>query len=60
MRVSIRFIKFAKISSLAFLLFLLGACKGRTMENMEPTGDTVEVVIMQADSVEFNQQTNYE
>ena len=23
--------------------FLLGACKGRTMENMTPTGDTVEV-----------------
>lgn len=23
----------------------LSSCKGRTMENMEPTGDTVEVVI---------------
>lgn len=24
---------------------LLPGCKGRTMENMEPTGDTVEVII---------------
>lgn len=27
------------------ILALLPACKGRTMENMEPTGDTVEVNI---------------
>lgn len=27
------------------LLLALSACKGRTTENMEPTGDTVEVVI---------------
>ena len=27
------------------------SCKGRTMENMEPTGDTVEVVVNTADSV---------
>lgn len=37
------------------LLFCMAcmSCKGRTMENMEPTGDTVEVVIgdrQQADS----------
>lgn len=28
------------------LLLLLTGCKGRTMENMEPTGDTVEVHIV--------------
>ena len=27
------------------LLLALSACKGRTTENMEPTGDTVEEVI---------------
>lgn len=27
---------------------LFGACKGRTMQNMEPTGDTVEVEIAPA------------
>ena len=27
------------------LLLALSACKGRTTENMEPTGDTVDVVI---------------
>lgn len=29
------------------LISCLVSCKGRTMENMEPTGDTVEVVIEQ-------------
>lgn len=29
------------------LISCLTSCKGRTMENMEPTGDTVEVVIEQ-------------
>jgi len=34
-------------SLLAAVLFLLifSSCKGRTMENMEPAGDTVEVNI---------------
>ena len=27
------------------MLIGLGSCKGRTMENMEPTGETIEVVI---------------
>ncbi|MCM1291442.1 MAG: hypothetical protein NC201_04545 [Prevotella sp.] len=33
------------IISISFLsaVFLFAACKGRTMENMEPNGDTVEV-----------------
>lgn len=26
---------------------IASSCKGRTMDNMEPKGDTVEVVIMQ-------------
>lgn len=30
----------------AILMLGLASCKGRTMENMEPTGDTVEVSIM--------------
>ena len=29
----------------ATVLFFMFSCKGRTMENMEPTGDTVEVNI---------------
>ncbi len=41
----------------ALLLLSLGACKGRTTDNMVPTGDTVEVVIAQPvqapDSVEM-------
>ena len=43
--------KFNKIScgiiAVALLSIALSSCKGRTMENMEPTGDTVEVVIQQ-------------
>jgi len=27
------------------LLSILGSCKGRRIDNMEPTGDTVDVVI---------------
>lgn len=34
----------------AFILLPLGGCKGRTMENMEPTGDTVEVTLVTPDS----------
>lgn len=32
----------------------MGACTGRTMENMTPSGDTVEVVVMQ-DTMTNNQ-----
>lgn len=35
----------AKIFVAVAVLAGLGSCKGRTMENMEPTGDTVEVEI---------------
>ncbi len=38
------------VAAVAVLLGL-GSCKGRTMENMEPTGETVEVVIGQEDQV---------
>ena len=38
---------FAIISGVAFAISMATSCKGRTMENMEPTGDTVEVVIEQ-------------
>ena len=47
MRVSRSFINFAFVFCFGFLMFALLGCKGRTTENMEPTGDTVEVVIMQ-------------
>lgn len=47
MRVSRRFINFAVIFCIGLFSTALTACKGRTMENMEPSGDTVEVVIMQ-------------
>lgn len=33
------------VAVVAFFALAATACKGRTMENMEPTGDTVEVVI---------------
>lgn len=29
----------------AAMMLLFGSCKGRTADNMEPTGQTVEVVI---------------
>lgn len=29
---------------------LFTSCKGRTMDNMEPTGDTVEVVVEEPDA----------
>lgn len=34
----------------ALLLFV--ACKGRTVDNMEPSGDTIEVVITQTQNDE--------
>ncbi|MCH5226933.1 MAG: hypothetical protein J1F16_03835 [Muribaculaceae bacterium] len=49
MRFSRRFINFASLFGLLLTSLALGSCKGRTVENMEPTGDTVEVVILQAD-----------
>ena len=52
---------------LVVLLPALTACKGRTVENMEPTGDTVEVVIAPKAQVitdtinsEFNQNVDIE
>lgn len=52
-----RFIKFAQIFSLALpLVAIMLSCKGRTSENMVPTGDTVEVVIMQDTTMQINQQ----
>lgn len=42
------FIKFALFFCITLpLALLVTACKGRTADNMQPTGDTVEVVIMQ-------------
>ena len=32
------------------MLISLGSCKGRTMDNMEPTGETIEVVVEQEDA----------
>lgn len=47
MRISGRFSNFALIFCVATILLGVTACKGRTDYNVEPTGDTVEVVIMQ-------------
>lgn len=35
----------------------LGACQGRKMSNMEPTGETVEVVIGDADTTSADTAT---
>lgn len=42
------------------LAFSLQACKGRTAENMEPTGDTVEVVIANHDDIIATQPDSIE
>ena len=52
MRISRRFINFALLFCIAALPLALQSCKGRTAENMEPSGDTIEVVIMQDANVE--------
>ena len=52
MRDSRSFINFAKFSCVTLLLVVMFSCKGRTTDNMEPTGDTIEVVIMQAQTDE--------
>lgn len=52
MRISRRFINFALLFCISLLPAVLLSCKGRTAENMEPTCDTVEVVIMQNTNVE--------
>ena len=57
MRVSRSLINFALVSCTIALGCGLFSCKGRTMENMEPTDETVEVVIMQ-DTLMNNSNTN--
>lgn len=42
---STRLFNFAASISVVAALLLLSACKGRTMENVEADGDTIEVVI---------------
>lgn len=54
MRVSRSFSIFATVLSIIGFTMLLTGCKGRTMENMEPTGDTIEVVIMQTPEINDN------
>lgn len=49
-----RFINFASVIPVALLVLVLCSCKGRTMESMEPTGDTIEVVIMPQDTISKN------
>ncbi|MCH5229050.1 MAG: hypothetical protein J1F12_03525 [Muribaculaceae bacterium] len=60
MRFSGRFTNFALFSGLAIVMFSAGGCKGRTAENMEPTGDTIEVVVKSANSEEIKPQINKE
>lgn len=38
-------IRIASACAVIFAATALCGCKGRTMENMEPTGDTVEVEV---------------
>ncbi|MCH5224804.1 MAG: hypothetical protein J1D77_02350 [Muribaculaceae bacterium] len=52
-----RFINFALFFCIASLACGLSACKGRTLDNVEPTGDTIEVVIMQDTPSESQTQT---
>ncbi|MDE6071603.1 MAG: hypothetical protein K2G53_03510 [Muribaculaceae bacterium] len=37
--------KYIPVGLALFAVCMLASCKGRTMSNMEPTGDTVEVEI---------------
>lgn len=62
MSVSRSFSNFAKLSCIVLLIVILMSCKGRTLQNIEPTGDTIEVVIMQDQNPdeETNQQLNLE
>lgn len=40
------------VTGVAIFVCLASGCKGRTMDNVEPTGETIEVVIMQpADTI---------
>ena len=42
----------ATIVAFLALVAALASCKGRKMDNMEPSGDTVEVVIVTPDDAE--------
>lgn len=53
MKLSRRFINFASYILSTLLLLAMASCKGRTLENVEPTGDTVEVVIAQDTENDF-------
>ena len=57
MRFSRSLINFALGCCLILLACMAFACKGRTMENMEPSGETIEVVIMQ-DTIANNFNNN--
>lgn len=39
------------VAVVAAVSLLLPSCKGRTLDNVEPTGETVEVVVNAADTV---------
>lgn len=53
--------KYVLSASLAMILFAgLASCKGRTLKDVEPTGDTVEVVINTPDSVSDSVSINAE
>lgn len=39
------------VVALIILAFAMQGCKGRTAENMEPTGDTVEVSVANHDDL---------
>ena len=45
---------YVAIGGVAMLLLSLVSCKGRTTDNVVPTGDTVEVVINQPDETPDN------
>ena len=47
MGISQRFLNFAASMTIVAALLLLSSCKGKTVDNMVPLGDTIEVVISQ-------------
>ena len=47
MGISQRFLNFAASMTIVAVLLLLSSCKGKTVDNMVPFGDTIEVVISQ-------------
>lgn len=48
----------AAVMAAAAMMLLLASCQGRTTENMVPSGQTVEVVVEQPDTVNADASDN--